>query len=417
MGDKRRIYLITDSYPYGRGEKTFIESELDQLCNWFDVTIISCGNTKESKDADYIKRKRISVINYTKAYFNTLTLILCVLRVFFERSFWEEFRTILSSRVNFYSRIKTSFWFIYEALVFKQWLTANHMVETNVIYYTYWYYAHTLSLIFLKKKNSLKIITRAHGYDLHDETVKGGREPCKVFMDSWLDSIIFISEEGYNYYLKHNGIIGDQRHQIYRLGAPKSICQEEILVNDNREETFVLCSCSSINKWKRLELIIEAISLINEYRIKWVHFGDGEMWKSVTNLAEMKLGNKPNISYSFRGYVERDVIYEEYSKNGINCYILVSSDEGLPVSNMEALANGMPIISTNVGGCYETVEGNGVLLDANPKPIDIKKAIDFIKNMSKEEYVTMRRKSIDLWKERFNDEKNMQEFANYIKSI
>ena len=56
-------------------------------------------------------------------------------------------------------------------------------------------------------------------------------------------------------------------------------------------------------------------------------------------------------------------------------FITTSSTEGLPVSIQEAMAAGIPIIGTNVGGIPEMIDGNGVLLSANPSNKEVAEAI------------------------------------------
>ena len=48
--------------------------------------------------------------------------------------------------------------------------------------------------------------------------------------------------------------------------------------------------------------------------------------------------------------------------NWADVFILPSHNEGLPISILEAMSYGMPIISTPVGGIPEVVKGNGVLV-------------------------------------------------------
>lgn len=46
-------------------------------------------------------------------------------------------------------------------------------------------------------------------------------------------------------------------------------------------------------------------------------------------------------------------------------FLLISDSEGLPISAIEAMSAGLPLILSNVGGCPELILNNGILVDNN----------------------------------------------------
>ena len=54
-------------------------------------------------------------------------------------------------------------------------------------------------------------------------------------------------------------------------------------------------------------------------------------------------------------------------------FSLISDSEGLPLSALEAMSSGLPIILSDVGGCFELINENGILVKNNVD--EIKKAI------------------------------------------
>lgn len=51
-----KLFMITNSFPYGRGEKSFIIPELPFLSEQFKLTIISKADENERKDCDSITK-------------------------------------------------------------------------------------------------------------------------------------------------------------------------------------------------------------------------------------------------------------------------------------------------------------------------------------------------------------------------
>ena len=98
-------------------------------------------------------------------------------------------------------------------------------------------------------------------------------------------------------------------------------------------------------------------------------------------------------------------------------FINVSTTEGTPVSIMEAISCGIPVIATSVGGNVEIVqERNGYLLDKNPTPEEIGMALLRICD-EREEVLKKRQGSRGVWLERYNETTNFDAFAQKLVEI
>jgi glycosyltransferase involved in cell wall biosynthesis len=122
-------------------------------------------------------------------------------------------------------------------------------------------------------------------------------------------------------------------------------------------------SCSSIYPLKQVDYIARLIFSLKE-NIEWVHFGDGtdfELVKSIT------LSAPKNIKCKLMGYVNNQNVMKYYSSNNIDLFISSSKSEGLPVSMMEAISFGIPILAKKVGGVGEIVidEVTGFCMNPN----------------------------------------------------
>ena len=417
---RKKLYLSTETFPYGRGEKTFILPELDELCKHFDVIILSHASQEILDDVanKTVLGKEIRVINidiilqwYKKIKYFFL--------FFLDKDGICEIKSIVKSKTQIFSRL-------YQAIGFYALAEENlrQMKEKDIfrdidnsIFYSYWYFYYTYSIKKMKKKYpNIKAVTRTHGFDLYDERYKAGRQPFKKIMDRRLDKIFFIAQQGKDYYLEKYLLKDDaKKYIVSRLGTIKRLSgnQEEKRENFGR---FRLVSCSSIIPIKRVELIVQALGLLKE-PIEWVHFGTGIEYEKVEKLSKKVLGEKKNITYIMKGYVTNDKILDYYQENFVDCFISTSSSEGIPVSIQEAMSFGIPVIATSVGGVPELFSHNGILLEKNPTKEDVAQAIQNIINMTEKEYFLLRKNSFRIWAERYDATKNSKNFVNMLKEI
>ena len=111
-----------------------------------------------------------------------------------------------------------------------------------------------------------------------------------------------------------------------------------------------------ITQAKGVELIVECAFALPDW--KFTIIGDGPYMSELKELAE----GASNIE--LRGAVANDDLPQEYAQSDI--FLLPSEREGMPVSIIEALACGLPVIATDVGQISEVVSNgdNGYLVKA-----------------------------------------------------
>jgi len=109
--------------------------------------------------------------------------------------------------------------------------------------------------------------------------------------------------------------------------------------------------------WKGIDRVIKAVSLIADCRL--IIVGDGPERTSLENLAtDLRIAER----VIFTGQVSRQTVLEYLKASDI--FVLNSTYEGLPHIVLEAMAVGVPVIATDVGGTGEVVkhEVNGLLI-------------------------------------------------------
>jgi glycosyltransferase involved in cell wall biosynthesis len=167
---------------------------------------------------------------------------------------------------------------------------------------------------------------------------------------------------------------------------------------------------------KRVDLILRGLAkagrMRGDQKIEWVHFGHGPMKEKILDLIK----NVPsNVSVVLRGYTPN--LMNFYGNNTVDVFINVSEYEGTPVSIMEAIACGIPIIATAVGGNVEIVSNrNGIYLPPDLTSAHIANAlIKFIDLHYKSNL--LREGSREVWNEKYNAESNFRDFTYTISSI
>lgn len=103
---------------------------------------------------------------------------------------------------------------------------------------------------------------------------------------------------------------------------------------------------------------------------KFLIIGDGDLRQELEEKAE-KLNIQDLII--FTGW--REDISHIYADLDLN--ILVSKNEGTPVTLIEGMASGVPILATNVGGIKDIApDGTGTILSENCSPAEFSAALN-----------------------------------------
>jgi glycosyltransferase involved in cell wall biosynthesis len=127
------------------------------------------------------------------------------------------------------------------------------------------------------------------------------------------------------------------------------------------DDDFVISIVGRLVPVKNHKLFIEAIAKLKkkcDKKIKAIIVGDGELKEALTKHCEY-LGLKTKTND--KSVPDADVIFTSWLKDvdevyaGSELAALTSFNEGTPVSLIEALAAGKPVVSTKVGGIEDVV--------------------------------------------------------------
>jgi glycosyltransferase involved in cell wall biosynthesis len=230
----------------------------------------------------------------------------------------------------------------------------------------------------LKEKwPEIKLISRARGFDFHEERYPLSYIPCRDITINNVDYIYFISEHGKEYMNERYPYISG-KSEVFPRGIDLPNFQNA--KSDDGKIRFV--SCSNVIPIKRVDLIATSlITLANrnpQQKYEWTHIGAGVELNRIKTMVK-RLAPK-NFKFKFLGRVPNRTVINYYRKNSVDLFIHLSEFEGgRPVAIQEALGCGIPVFATNVGGISELIKPNfGMLLPNDPIVEDVILAISHL---------------------------------------
>ena len=151
-----------------------------------------------------------------------------------------------------------------------------------------------------------------------------------------------------------------------------------------------------------------------EIPITWHVIGNGPDFENFKKIVT----TLPNhVEVIFYGLLSKDEINNFYFTHEINLFLSVSSSEGLPVSMMEAQSYGIPIMSTDVGGCNEICnDETGFLIEKDFDPKEVARKIMEFSNSSKNTNI-FHQQCRSYWEKYFNAQVNYKSFARAISNL
>jgi glycosyltransferase involved in cell wall biosynthesis len=271
--------------------------------------------------------------------------------------------------------------------------------------------AEAYGVSILKRYNpSLKTVSRVHGGDLYKER-NFGFLPFREPIVGSLNRIFPISNQGKKYLTTEYGAYLEDKIIVSRLGVQRS----DILDSACKEDGIKIASCSSDDPVKRVYAIVESIGSFSNYvseQVTWIHIGieKDHFLKKYGRL----LDRYNNLNCVIEGVVPQERVNDIYRKYHPNLFINLSSSEGVPVSIMEALSMGIPIIATDVGGTSEIVDGQvGALVSSEINIKVVAKEIEIIVQFGRQ----YSKAAYERWNDFCDESSNYENHYHHLKEV
>ena len=282
--------------------------------------------------------------------------------------------------------------------------------------YSYWLSSLAVSAARMKWKfPSLKVVSRAHGWDLYFERNEANYLPLRPLLLRKLDRVYPVSGQGATYLDEKLGRQFSNKIEVRYLAVNSPISTSRQITK--RGSTIRIVSCARMVALKRIELIVDALAILNMQSdlplIEWCHLGDGPEELKITNRVGQMLSVEGCVAVKLLGNLTNTQVLDFYASHTVDLFISSSQWEGLPVSMMEAASYSIPVIGTDVGGVSEIVL-DGFLLSANPEPAEIANAIRSYVLMSPADREALSRRSKNVWEQKFNAQTVFSDWAEEL---
>ena len=254
-----------------------------------------------------------------------------------------------------------------------------------------------------------KVIFTVHGWAF----TEGVNSKIKKFIyrtieksvSRFTDLFICVSEYDRNLGMER-GVLNPNSHVAVIHNG--SVMPEKSKVNFSVHSPVRLVMTARFSAQKNQEGLIRAIKGLPKESYRLTFVGDGDTIQQCKSLVKRL---KLNENIKFVGF--KDDVSQYLISNDI--YLLITHYEGLPISIIEAMSYGMPIIASDVGGNSELVENgeNGYLVSSSD---EIKKSIlELMNNFSL--IRKMGKKSYNIYKNNLTIQENMNSINSEYEKL
>ena len=401
------LVLFTSEFPCGNGEP-FLQNEFEVLRQKFRRKIIvpsKFGPVSEIKMDDSIEvidlNQYKSSENRKKLFLSNIISILLInlkelIRSHKKGTFLKNFREFNSYLIQCIEKSNS---------IQRMLLDKNIKTAVN---YSFWMNEFALALAFLRSKGKIdRFCFRANGFDLYENQTRHSYIPYRTFIYANADKMFGVSQMAADY-MKSFKVNTDKISCSY-FGT-KDFGPGQF----DPSQQLTLFTCSDLRRIKRVDRMVDILKHI-PFPLKWVHHGHKGDSEKVFYEKTSQLPQHITFELHKRKDNYADVLQFMHDHH-FNLFVLLSETEGLPVSLIEAISMGIPVMGTDVGGVSEVIAGkNGILIEKEFKDEKVAQAIiEFAKsNMNTSAY---REKIRNDWQERFSMEKNYNRFYNELIS-
>lgn len=204
-------------------------------------------------------------------------------------------------------------------------------------------------------------------------------------------------------------------HKLRHLASGRSMAAYEHVTRSSDQQTTNFVTICSITRRKGLHVLLSAFRLLQQdYKDVVLNIVGGTSGQdSEYYLSELEsFCDKHELNVRFHGWSSDVVNHLE----GNDVFVLASENEGLPGAIIEAMATGLPVITTDAGGCADAVTDgvNGYVVPVGDENALRMRMVEMLDNKKRQEFG---RNSRGIAKERYTIEAFRERYLALVREL
>lgn len=227
----------------------------------------------------------------------------------------------------------------------------------EVTLYSCWMSFDAYAAALMKRKYpAMRLVVRGHAFDIDTERNPMNPYLMKQAIADEVDGLYLICDLAKQQYMSYmQGRVEAEKVHILPFGSAGEAPESLLPPPFHTEGVLRIVSCAKVIPIKQVEVLVQALAGWDGCPVHWQHIGDGEGLEQLRMLAEEMLDPKENVIVEWLGGMAADQVLRVYEQQPFDVFINTSRKEGVPVSIMEAMRCGLPVIAPRVGGIPELV--------------------------------------------------------------
>ena len=154
---------------------------------------------------------------------------------------------------------------------------------------------------------------------------------------------------------------------------------------------------------------------MKEIKILYLYPDILDLYGDIGNIKKASLERNIQNNISFPGWLD-EIERDHYLKMS-DIFFLPSYTEGMPMSILEAMGYGLPVVSTNIGGIPDLVKNNenGYLSDPGNTDEMAENILSILNNEKKR--IQMGKKSLEIVREKYSLDKHIEKLKAIYNAL